>query len=119
MSNKPTPNINELISALELHLTPRTDPNHCDPCPYNEGKREEPQSTCQYRLMRDCLEALKLQKTHITILESNAILSTEDFISFFVDIFLPEQYKAEDAVIGRTAFDLGLAFGKWKEAMGD
>lgn len=124
-------NVENLIAALELHLTPRTDPNHCENCPYDTDpsvpfleEKEIPtankecfiQTTCEEHLIRDCLDILKQLKTQITMLEHSVMAAVKDFIQYFVDVVLPEQYAGtnEDYIIGKTAFDLGVAFNKWQ-----
>ncbi len=101
----------ELIEALELHLTPRTDPDHCDPCPYNEGEHETPQDTCQYRLMQDCLNALKRMKKN-----EDELYWVKDFISYAIGIEPPDVHIEipSDSFTKEVAFFLGVAFEHYK-----
>ena len=111
--------INELIEALELHLTPRTDPDHCDPCSYNDpstvrdGALDIPQTTCQYRLMRDCLEMLKQQRLVIIMLENSNFSSVKEFIDYYIET----QYENPDNeyLLAKFAFSFGNAFANWKK----
>ena len=110
------PSITELIEALELHLSPHTDPDHCVPCiynPTNADSLEVPQTTCQYRLMRDCLEALKHQRTVIILLANSNITSAKEFVDYYIET----QYKNPDNeyLLAKLAFALGIAFADWKK----
>lgn len=100
------PSITELIEVLELHLSPRTDPDHCNPCPYDEEQREEPQTTCQYRLMRDCLDMLKK-----IVKQEEECLWVKDFIEYTLTSDIQEAYSD---VCAPFAFMLGAAFERYK-----
>ncbi len=101
--------IDELIAALELHLSPRTDPDHCDPCPYDpkdKSKLDSPQDTCQYRLMRDCLDMLKR-----VVKQEEELFWVKDFIEYTLSCDAKEAYND---VCAPFAFKLGAAFENYK-----
>ena len=104
------PSITELIEALELHLSPRTDPDHCDPCiynPTNAGNLEVPQTTCQYRLMRDCLDMLKK-----IVKQEEECFWVKDFIEYTLTSDIQEAYSD---VCAPFTFMLGAAFERYKQ----
>ena len=103
------PSIDELIEALELHLSPHTDPDHCDPCiynPTNADSLEVPQSTCQYRLMRDCLGKLKE-----VVKQEEELFWIKDFIEYTLNSDIQETC---DNVCAPFSFILGVAFERYK-----
>ena len=113
------PSITELIEALELHLTPQTEPDHCDPCPYNptEGtERDTPQTTCQYRLMRDCLGMLKE-----IVKQEEEMLWIKDFIEYTLDSDIPVKLLdiSNAFTENKFAFMLGAAFERYKRIWED
>ena len=112
MNTPRKPTVDELIAALEFHLTPRTDPDHCDPCPYNEGEQETPQDTCQYRLMRDCLDTLKAFRNH-----EDELYLVKDFIEYTLNMDLPNEYSRPNSTFSTAefAFILGAAFERYKQ----
>lgn len=129
MSTERKLTIDELIEALELHLSPRTDPNHCDPCPYNpepspagEGVPHAvdevslPQNTCQYRLMRDCLDALIQYRNQV-----DECYFVKDFVEFAIRCDLPDILPGTDDDFSsvRFAFLLGAAFERYKRIWED
>lgn len=129
MSTERKLTIYELIEALELHLSPRTDPNHCDPCPYNpepspagEGVPHAvdevslPQNTCQYRLMRDCLGKLKE-----VVMQEEEMLWIKDFIEYTLNSDIPVKLLDTSNAFteNKFAFMLGAAFERYKRIWED
>lgn len=115
MSTERKPSITELIEALELHLTPQTEPNHCDPCIYNPTNAENlevPQTTCQYRLMHDCLDTLKK-----IVKQEDEHYWVKDFIEYALRCDLPNIFPGADDDFDsvRFAFLLGATFEKYKQ----
>ena len=110
------PSITELIEALELHLSPRTDPDHCEACPYDEEQREEPQTTCQYRLMRDCLDTLKK-----VVQQEEEMLWIKDFIEYTLNSDIPVKLLDTSNAFteNKFAFMLGAAFERYKRIWED
>lgn len=106
-----TPTIDELIEALELHLTPQTEPDHCEPCPYNQEEQETPRNTCQYRLMHDCLTVLKEERKR-----TDELYWVKDFISYAIGIEPPDVHIeiASDSYSKEISFFLGVVFEKYK-----
>ena len=109
----------ELIEALELHLTPQTDPDHCEPCPYNttdKDAKDLPQSTCQYRLMRDCLDALKQYRSQV-----DECYFVKDFVEYAIRCDIPDIFQGSDDDFAsvRFAFLLGVAFQSYKRIWED
>ena len=120
MTTERKPSITELIEALELHLSPHTDPDHCEPCPYNPlpspagegGPRAVdevclPHTTCQYRLMRDCLDMLKK-----VVKQEEECFWVKDFIEYTLTSDIQEAYND---VCAPFAFMLGAAFERYKQ----
>jgi len=113
------PSITELIEALELHLSPHTDPSHCDPCIYNPTNAENlevPQTTYQYRLMRDCLDKLQTIKE-----QEEELFWIKDFIEYTLISFIPTNYLKENSIFSPVefAFVLGAAFEHYKSIWED
>lgn len=114
--------IDELIEALELHLTPQTDPDHCDPCPYNDpdavgdGAHDVPQTLCVYNLMRDCLTVLERYKR-----QEDECYYVKDFVEYAIRCDLPNILPGSDDDFDtvRFAFLLGAAFEKYKQIWED
>ena len=110
--------IDKLIEVLELHLTPQTDPDHCDPCPYNDpdavgdGAHDVPQNLCIYKLMHDCLDTLKK-----IVKQENEHYWVKDFIEYTLQCSLPNIFPGADDDFDsvRFAFLLGAAFEKYKQ----
>ena len=116
--------IDKLIEALELHLSPRTDPDHCDPCPYNDpdavgdGALDVPQSICVYKLMHDCLDTLKK-----VVQQEEEMLWIKDFIEYTLNSDIPVKLLDTDTSNAFTenkfAFMLGAAFERYKRIWED
>ena len=109
------PSITELIEALELHLSPHTDPDHCDPCPYNpvgDGALDVPQNLCIYKLMHDCLDTLKK-----IVKQVDEHYWVKDFIEYALRCDLPNVFLGtdDDFKSVRFAFLLGAAFQSYKQ----
>lgn len=103
------PSITELIEALELHLSPHTDPEHCEPCPYNpvgDVALDIPQNLCIYKLMHDCLDTLKK-----VVKQEEECFWVKDFIEYTLTSDIQEAYND---VCAPFAFMLGAAFERYK-----
>ena len=119
MNTESKPSITELIEALELHLSPHTDPDHCDICPYHpvgDGALDVPQNICVYRLMRDCLDILKK-----VVKREEECFWVKDFIEYTLNSDIP--VKLLDAsntfTENKFAFMLGAAFERYKRIWED
>ncbi|MBQ8840890.1 MAG: hypothetical protein IJ004_06190 [Clostridia bacterium] len=107
MSNKRL-TIDELISALELHLTPRTDPEHCEECPFNLTE-QAPKTPCEYSLMRECLDALKRWES-----QTEECYYVKDFVEYTLNSDLPILDTGDKFTHSQFAFILGAAFDRYK-----
>ena len=119
MNTERKPSITKLIEALELHLTPQTDPDHCDPCPYHpvgDGALDVPQSICVYRLMHDCLDTLKK-----VVQQEEEMLWIKDFIEYTLNSDIPVKLLDTSNAFteNKFAFMLGAAFERYKRIWED